>query len=214
MVRLKICCIATEAEAALAIAAGADAVGVLSNLAPGGFDDPRCARIVAGVPRSIASFLLTGHLDGPSISAHLRAIPANTVQIVDHVAPEVHETIRRAHPSVQIVQVVHVTGPDALDTACRLAPSADALLLDSGRPGATFDQLGGTGRTHDWGVSRAIVDAVDRPVWLAGGLNATNVTDAIRCVRPHGVDLCSGVRTDGRLDPVKLHAYVAAVRAA
>ncbi len=212
MVRLKICCIATEAEAALAISAGADAVGVLSNLAPGGFEDPRCARIVAGVPHAVGCFLLTGHLDGPSIAAHLRSIPANTIQIVDHVAPEVHETVRRAHPSVQIVQVIHVTGPEALDTARRLAPTADALLLDSGRPGATFDQLGGTGQTHDWGVSRAIVDAVDRPVWLAGGLHTRNVTGAIRRVRPYGVDLCSGVRTDGRLDPVKLDAFIATVR--
>ncbi|MEL7362634.1 MAG: hypothetical protein AAFN13_11225, partial [Bacteroidota bacterium] len=104
-----------------------------------------------------------------------------------------------------------LTIPDELAEAARVAPHVDALLLDSGRPSAAIPELGGTGRTHDWSLSRRIVEAVDTPVFLAGGLRASNVGEAIRAVRPFGIDLCSGVRTDGALDPVKLGAFFKAV---
>jgi phosphoribosylanthranilate isomerase len=107
-----------------------------------------------------------------------------------------------------------VQNGEAVGEALRVAPDVDAILLDSGRPTARVPELGGTGRVHDWEVSRRVVGAVDRPVWLAGGLNPDNVADAIATVRPFGVDVCSGVRTDGGLDPVKLEAFVRAVAAA
>ena len=91
------------------------------------------------------------------------------------------------------------------------APHVHAFLLDSGRPNAAVAELGGTGRAHDWGVSAAFVRASEKPVFLAGGLSAGNVAEAIGRVRPYGLDLCSGVRTDGRLDGAKLAAFVLAV---
>ena len=78
-----------------------------------------------------------------------------------------------------------------------LAARVDALLLDSGRPDAQVKTLGGTGLTHDWALSAEIVAQVDRPVFLAGGLRESNVAEAIAQVKPFGVDLCSGVRTEG-----------------
>ncbi len=93
-----------------------------------------------------------------------------------------------------------------------MAPLVDALLLDSGNPTLRIKVLGGTGRLHNWSVSRTIRDRVNVPVFLAGGLKPNNVRAAIEAVRPFGVDVCSGLRTDGRLDPTLLHDFMHAAR--
>ena len=91
------------------------------------------------------------------------------------------------------------------------AEQVDYLLLDSGNPNLAVKELGGTGRTHNWAISRRIVEQAPVPVFLAGGLKAANVQTAIQEVQPYGLDLCSGVRSDGRLDPRKLEAFFTAV---
>jgi phosphoribosylanthranilate isomerase len=133
------------------------------------------------------------------------------VQLVDRVEEGAHLAMRRALPQVKIVQVLHVADPDVVDEAHALVGAVDAFLLDSGNPNLTVKELGGTGRVHDWDLSRRIVEAVDRPVFLAGGLRADNVAEAIGRVRPFGLDLCSSVRSAGRLDGAKLAAFFAAV---
>ncbi|MBP7951274.1 MAG: hypothetical protein KA004_16610, partial [Verrucomicrobiales bacterium] len=72
--------------------------------------------------------------------------------------------------------------------------------------------LGGTGRTHDWTTSRRIREAVSVPLFLAGGLTAGNVAEAVATVEPFGLDLCSSVRTDDRLDPAKLQSFFSALQ--
>ena len=129
----------------------------------------------------------------------------------DAVAPGTHAALRQALPGVAIVQVIHVADQESVDEAIAVSQHVDAILLDSGNPGLATKELGGTGRTHDWDLSRRIRDSVDRPVYLAGGLSADNVAEAIRVVRPFGVDVCSGVRTDGRLDTGRLAHFVEAV---
>ncbi len=117
--------------------------------------------------------------------------------------------MRAALPGVSLVQVVHVTGEQSIEEACRIAErGVDALLLDSGDPRLAVKQLGGTGRTHDWSISRRIREAVKVPVFLAGGLRSDNVREAIQVVRPFGIDLCSSIRTDGKLDESKLARFV------
>jgi phosphoribosylanthranilate isomerase len=108
---------------------------------------------------------------------------------------------------------VHVTGPASIGEAVEAAQDADAILLDSGRPAARVKELGGTGRRHDWTLSAEIVARASRPVFLAGGLTPENAAEAVRTVQPWGLDVCTGVRTDGRLDPGKLARLFAAVRA-
>ena len=121
--------------------------------------------------------------------------------------------LRALVPFTRLVQVIHVTGPDSLGEAEDAAPLVDAILLDSGNPNAAQRELGGTGRTHDWSVSAAIRAGVAPvPLLLAGGLRGHNVGEAIRQVQPFGVDVCSGVRTDGILDAGKLGAFVRAAR--
>lgn len=213
---IKVCCIADEAEAALAVAAGASALGLVSRMpsGPGVIDEATIARLARRVPPPVASFLLTCETDADAIVAQQRRCGAGTLQLVDAVAPDVPARLRDALPGIRLVQVVHVRGPASVDEALAVAPAVDALLLDSGNPALAVKELGGTGRVHDWSLSRRIVDASPVPVFLAGGLRPDNVGEAVRAVRPHGLDVCSGVRRDGRLHAPTLHAFVTAVRAA
>ena len=218
-VKIKVCCIATPDEARVAIDHGVDAIGLGGAMpsGPGAIPPERIAAIARGVPTSVETFLLTRETSGARVVEQLEATGCNTVQLCDEMAEETdaYAAIRAAHPSVRIVQVIHVEDELSLDEAFRVGPHVDALLLDSGRPRAATKELGGTGRPHDWTLARRIVGAeafAHVPVWLAGGLTPDNVAEAIRTARPHGVDVCTGVRTDGRLDAVKLAAFVAAAR--
>ncbi|WP_080753519.1 phosphoribosylanthranilate isomerase [Janthinobacterium lividum] len=212
--RIKICCIASIDEAQLAIAAGADALGLVAAMpsGPGPIPDARIAQIAAWTPPPVATFLLTSETTAQAIAEHVRATQPSTVQIVSHIDPGEVAQLARLLPHVRRVQVIHVEGPEALALIPAYAPHVHAFLLDSGRPGAAVPELGGTGRTHDWSVSARFVRASPRPVFLAGGLDDTNVADALRQVRPYGIDLCSRVRTDGKLDVMKLALLMAAVR--
>jgi phosphoribosylanthranilate isomerase len=213
--RIKICCIQSEAEARLAIAQGADALGLVGTMpsGPGPIDDALIARIAAGVPPPVATFLLTSETAADAIVAHARRCRTNTLQLVDRVVDGVYPQLRAALPGIKLVQVIHVAGEASVSEAIAAATQADALLLDSGQPHAAIKVLGGTGRVHDWALSRRIVESVPCPVFLAGGLRADNVGAAIATVRPFGVDVCTGVRRadDYSLDPAKLEAFVAAV---
>ncbi|WP_119680167.1 phosphoribosylanthranilate isomerase [Indioceanicola profundi] len=214
--RLKVCCISSVEEARIAVAAGADALGLVAEMpsGPGPIADELIAEITATVPPPVATFLLTCRTDPDGIVEHVRACRTNTVQLVDSVPVATYAALRRHCPSVKIVQVLHVLGDRTVEEAREAAPHVDALLLDSGRPDLAVKELGGTGRVHDWATSARIVAAVDRPVFLAGGLTPANIGQAIAQVRPYGVDLCSGVRNGGDLDPAKLAAFVAALMAA
>jgi phosphoribosylanthranilate isomerase len=213
--RIKICCMQGLEELALAVRYGADAVGLVSAMpsGPGPIDDELIAIIAARVPPGVSSFLLTSRRAAAGIADQVRRLRPTAVQIVDRPEDGCHAALRAALPGLKIVQVVHVTGPEALAEARAAAPAVDALLLDSGNPALPVKELGGTGRTHDWATSRRIREAVSVPVWLAGGLTPGNVASAIEAVRPFGVDVCSGVRTHGRLDEDMLARFVAAVRA-
>jgi phosphoribosylanthranilate isomerase len=212
---IKICCITSLQEAQMAMSAGAHALGLVSSMpsGPGVIDEEVIANIAAQIPPPIATFLLTALQDTGSIVAqHLRC-RCNTIQLVDAV-PQAHlRQLRAALPGIKLVQVVHVSGPAALEQAQQAAPWADAILLDSGNAMLAVKELGGTGRMHDWALSAEIVRSVAKPVFLAGGLNAQNVQQAIHQVQPFGLDVCSGVRTQGALDPAKLTAFFGAIAA-
>lgn len=214
--RVKVCCIASLAEAELAIAAGASAIGLVSAMpsGPGVIDERSIAAIVARVPASIETFLLTARTDAASILEQHRVCRTSVLQLVDRVPHDQLRRLRNGLPRIKLVQAVHVGGQESVAEALAVAGLVDALLLDSGNPALPVKELGGTGRIHDWSISRWIRDAVAVPVYLAGGLNESNVGSAIAAVQPFGVDLCSGVRTSGRLDAGKLRRFFAAVAAA
>ena len=200
-------------EAKMAIEYGADALGLVGKMpnGPGPIPDWLIAEIVRTIHPPVASFLLTSEQSSEEIIYHVKRVDTNTVQVVDELTTGTYGDIRTALPHLKIVQVIHVTGEESIDEAIRISSNVDALLLDSGNPRASIKTLGGTGNVHNWDLSREIVKAVDIPVFLAGGLHANNVRQAIQKVRPFAVDVCSGVRTEGRLDPGKLEAFIKAV---
>lgn len=212
--RLKVCCIMTREEAALAVRAGADAVGLVSAMpsGPGVIGDETIALIARTVPPPVATFLLTSRQSVAGIVAQHRNVRTSVIQIVDALSEGTFEELRTHLPGVKLVQVIHVTGPESVEDAVRVSGDVDAVLLDSGRPAAAVKELGGTGRRHDWSVSRKIREALEIPLFLAGGLHAGNVREAIEEVGPFGLDVCSGVRTDGKLDAAKLESLVIAIQ--
>ena len=214
--RVKICCISSVAEARMAIEAGASALGLVSAMpsGPGVISEEQIAEIAATVPPPIATFLLTSKQDVESIVEQQRRCRTNCVQLCDCVTSGSLSELKAALPGVSIIQVIHVTGPESVEEAIAVASSVDAILLDSGNPSLAVKELGGTGRRHDWSLSRKIREQVSVPIFLAGGLKAENVGEAIAAVQPFGLDLCSGVRTDGKLDRDKLTRFFAAVKTA
>ena len=214
--RIKICCIGSLGEARLAIRLGADALGLVGAMpsGPGMVADDVAAQIVRGTPPPVATFMLTSETTPNAIIAHQRRVGANTIQLVDAVLPGTYAQLHRTLPAVKIVQVIHVVDERSLDESlAAIRDGADALLLDSGNPNLTVKELGGTGRVHNWLISRQIVEQSAVPVFLAGGLNPENVRRAVAEVQPFGLDICSGVRTDGHLDEQKLDRFLAAVYA-
>lgn len=214
--RVKVCCIVSVEEMRAAVGCGASAVGLVSAMpsGPGVIDEELIAEIAARVPPPVATFLLTCGQDAASIVAQQRRCRTNTLQLCDRVPAQVYGELRAQLPGVSLVQVVHVTGEESFEEAVGAARHVDALLLDSGNQSLAVKELGGTGRTHDWRVSRRIVEASPVPVFLAGGLRPENVAEAVAAVRPFGLDVCSGVRTGGRLDEEKLRRFFGALAAA
>lgn len=212
--RVKICCIASVAEAWMAIEHGASAIGLVSAMpsGPGPIHEDLIAEIAAIVPPGVSSFLLTCQEDAASIIDQQRRLRVNTIQICDRLPAGSHRELRESLPGVSLVQVVHVTGPESIEEAIAVAPHVDAVLLDSGNQSLAIKELGGTGRTHDWSLSRKIREAIDVPLYLAGGLKPQNVAAAIQEVQPFGIDVCSGLRTNGVLDRHKLAEFFTAIR--
>lgn len=211
--RIKICCIQNKEEAFVAINMGASALGFVSEMpsGPGPIPDERIAEIAAVVPPPIATFLLTSRTDAQQIIEHQRKVKTNTIQIVDRLESGTYQDIRDSLPGIRIVQVIHVVDESSIEEALRISGEVDAILLDSGNPYLKVKKLGGTGRTHNWQISRKIREAIDIPIFLAGGLTPNNVREAIQTVEPFGIDVCSGVRTEGKLDVTKLEKFFAEI---
>ena len=211
--RVKICCIMSVEEAWLAIRYGASALGLVSEMpsGPGPIPESLIAEISRTLPPSISSFLLTSKQNPSDIIAQQRRCGTNVIQLYDRLKPADYQELREAMPGIGLVQVVHVTGEEAVDEARAVAPSVNGILLDSGNQALRVKELGGTGRRHDWSISRRIRDKVGAPVFLAGGLNSENVVEGLKRVQPFGVDVCNGVRTKNRLDESKLSAFFKAV---
>ncbi|HEU5366953.1 MAG TPA: phosphoribosylanthranilate isomerase [Ktedonobacterales bacterium] len=207
--RVKICCISSVAEARLAIRYGASALGLVSEMpsGPGPIAEEEIAQIAVTVPPPVMSVLLTSKQDAAAIIAQQRRCGVGAIQLVDRLITGSYRDLRAALPGIRLIQVIHVGGEASFEEAIAIAPQVDALLLDSGNQSLPIKELGGTGRIHDWQISRAIREAVDVPVFLAGGLNASNIAEAVSAVGPFAVDLCSGVRVNGALDETRLASF-------
>ena len=209
MTKVKICCINSVAEAKMAMSHGASAIGLVGKMpsGPGPIEDELIKSIAITIPPPIATFLLTCETSAEQIINHHQRTITSTIQLVDELHEKDYAIIKKALPAIKLVQVIHVNDEGSVEEAINVSQYVDAILLDSGNPKLTIKELGGTGRTHDWKLSRKIKESINIPLFLAGGLNAENVRQAIDVVNPYGVDVCSGVRTNGQLDENKLKAF-------
>ncbi len=212
--KVKICCIQTTEEANLVIQHGATAIGLVGHMpsGPGIISDEQIATIATSIPSHIESFLLTSETTVEDIVAHHKKTKTTCIQIVDRISLGTTIDLKNVLPDIKIIPVIHVLDEWTIEEAVNMAPYVDALLLDSGNPNLAIKQLGGTGKVHNWTISKRIVQAVDVPVYLAGGLNASNIAQAIDQVQPFGVDLCSGVQTNKKVDRQKLNAFFNAIK--
>lgn len=207
--RVKICCISSIKEALTAINYGASALGLVGKMpsGPGVIDDNLINEIAKTVPPPISTFLLTSETETEKIITHYKKVNTSAIQIVDELTGRQYQKLREELPNVKLIQVIHVIDSHSVSEAIEVSECVDAILLDSGNPNLSIKELGGTGRKHDWNLSRKIREHIKIPLFLAGGLNKDNVKQAIECVQPFGLDLCSGVRTDGQLDEKKLEEF-------
>ena len=215
-IRIKICCISSVDEAITAVRLGADALGFVSHMpsGPGVIDEGLIRDIATRVPPPIATFLLTSHQDTDAIIDQQRRCRVNTLQLVDALPEGSHARLRKALPGVSLVQVLHVRDDGVIEEARAIEQEVDGIILDSGNLDLAVKELGGTGRVHNWEISRRLIETSTVPVFLAGGLSKQNAAQAITATHPFGLDLCSGVRTDGHLDTDKLTAFMVAAHAA
>ena len=212
--RVKICCISSIEEARMAINHGASALGLVSEMpsGPGVISLDKIAEIAAFVPPPIATFLLSSKTDVAQIIEQHQCCHTTTIQIVDRLTVGTYRVLKEALPGISVVQVIHVYDEGSLEDAVSISNEVDAILLDSGNQSATIKELGGTGKVHNWDISRQIVEQLSIPVFLAGGLNPGNIKQAIQSVKPFGIDVCSGVRTNNHLDEKKLGLFFKNIR--
>ena len=205
-IKVKICCISSIEEAKLAIVHGAAAIGLVGRMpsGPGIITDELINSIAKTVIPPIDSFLLTSETTAEAIIEHHNKVNTTTIQMVDALSGREYHKIREAIPHVKLVQVIHVLDEKAVQEAIEIAEWVDAILLDSGNPNLSTKVLGGTGKTHNWDLSKKIRENISIPTYLAGGINKDNIRKAIDHVQPYGIDLCSSVRTNGQLDELKL----------
>lgn len=173
---------------------------------PGILTTEAIVKIVQALPASVTTWLLTSETTTEAIIVQHQAVQTSGIQLVTEIEANGHTKLRAALPGVELIQVIHVQDETSIDEAKAIASQVDYVLLDSGNPNKK--ELGGTGRTHNWEISRQIVEALETPVFLAGGLKPENVADAIQKVQAFGVDLCSGIRSNKKLDATKLNTFM------
>lgn len=209
--RTKICGIRNENDLRIVLDAGVDAIGLICGINHRSEDEvtPEVARRITQAAPPFVSTVLVTHRDTPEDILDLAdRTGVNTIQVHGIVTLDTLKQVKARAGSRKVLRAVHVSGEEAIDDALEAAPHCDALLLDS----RSKDRLGGTGQTHDWSISRRIVEAVaplGTPVILAGGLNPGNVEAAAEQVGPFGIDVNSGVDdANGDKSPELCRAFV------
>jgi phosphoribosylanthranilate isomerase len=212
MTKVMIGGIKTPEDATMATELGADAIGFLVEAEPTSADAVRLSTareiIEARLPYSTA--VLSTHLMDPSEIVEITAaVKPNAVHIYGGLNALELEWVKRRMSHIMVLRAMRVTGEEAIDQALQFSKLRwlDGIVLD------TMDretgQVGGTGVTHDWEISRYIVTESQMPVTLAGGLSIDNIVKAIGYVRPYAVDVSSGVRADnGQKDPYKVNEFI------
>lgn len=205
--KAKICGINSVEEMNTAIRAGADALGFLvgiTHLAEDKTDIPTARELIRQIPPFISRVAVTHLQTADEIVPLLKELNVDTVQLHNDITLNEIEKIRNYFPWLNIIKSVSVTGEESVTSARQFVGYVNAVILDS----RTEERLGGTGLTHDWSISRRIVETLPLPVILAGGLTPDNLKSAIETVHPYAVDVNSGVETNNKKDPVKTATFI------
>ena len=212
MTRVKVCGVRTPEDALACASAGADAVGMLVDvsISPRSVTAGRAKAIVASLPPLVTSVIVMMPSSAEDVVDAGRRIRPGAIQLHGSEPPEMLRKIRRQLPWARLIKTIHVGAGGEVETARSYEGAADAVLLDTLTP-----RQGGSGKAHDWGVSARVVEAVNMPALLAGGLSPANVADAVRKARPFAVDVSSGVENGHyRKDPEKVRAFIANAKGA
>lgn len=209
---IKVCGIQNPEEALGAVAAGANTIGMLLGV-PDYVEDKitpgEAKRIVEALPDGIRTVMVTHLPERDEIIRIAEYTGVTTIQIHDDMSPEDMKRLREKLPEIEIIKTVHVRCEDAVKKAKEYEAFCDMILLDT----MSGNRIGGTGETHDWNISKEIVDELNIPVILAGGLTPGNIGDAIRKVKPAGIDANSGLEDDdGAKDFDKIWVFAEAGR--
>lgn len=201
-------------EAEDVIAAGATHLGLPLRLPDGREDlgEADARALVRAVAGRIETVLITYQTDPDEILRFAAWLGVGAIQLHGHVDADTVARVRALESRVFLIQSLVVDGENLrqlLPFAARCAPHVDAFITDTYDP--RTGRRGATGLTHDWSISATLVQLLDRPLWLAGGLTADNVADGVRAARPAGVDAHTGVEDPrtGRKDPARMRAFVA-----
>jgi phosphoribosylanthranilate isomerase len=213
--RVKICGVRTLDEAEGVIEAGADALGFHIEL-----EHSRCpvaaataGAIISALPPFISSVVVTSETDPKNLLRIMKSTGATTLQLHKEVSPETVRAMKTASSNTKMYVAIWVTSDESIAIAKSFEGSADTVILDT--MNKETGARGGTGKTHDWNISKKIVRSTSLPVILAGGLNPGNVAEAIKAVRPYAVDVNSGVSNpDGTKDFSKVKAFVERAKSA
>jgi phosphoribosylanthranilate isomerase len=206
-VKVKICGITNTEDARLVLESGADMLGMIVDVP---IASPRKIPLDTAVEIAHA---LSGEIDLVAV------LMPHRVQEVEHIvrqlkpfAVQLHgfesnaflHAVRDAVPGVKVIKTVHVDETGTIHGGLPESDYLDFLLLDT-----VSHQIGGTGKTHNWATSARLVEQSTVPVLLSGGLSSSNVCDAIRAVKPYGVDVASGVESSpGRKSKEKIERFM------
>ncbi|MBR5662487.1 MAG: phosphoribosylanthranilate isomerase [Bacilli bacterium] len=210
MVKVKICANKTVDDIKASIDAGADIVGLLvgQEHASTDFIDKYKAKELANFAKGKLDVSLVTHLtNADEIIDLTNFIGNNVIQLHSDISEEEVEKIKKTLPNIKLIRLIHISSDGKICTDYKKMKYADYYLLDSFN--LKTNQVGGTGLTHDWNKSRELIKILDKPVFLAGGLNPDNVADAIKIAKPYGVDVNSGCKNSlGLKDKQKVMEFV------
>lgn len=215
MVRVKICGIKRIEDAFSAVRWGADSVGFLvgQRHASPDFVTPDQAReMILRLPPFITKVMVTHLHTAKEVVALADQVCPDTVQLHGEIPHNEIRELRRQRPHLRILKSFHIVDEASIEYGVPYVGIVDAFVLDS--VNVETGEIGGTGLTHDWTISRRVVARYPTPVILAGGLTPENVQDAIHAVRPYAVDVNSGLKdAQGFKDHAKIHTFVDSVKA-
>jgi phosphoribosylanthranilate isomerase len=206
MPKVKICGVKTLADAMMCASAGADYVGNIVNIpsSPRSISVEKSKKIFSLLPESTLGIAVTASKSPEEVVEIARAIDPCCVQLHGYEDPVFVEKVKEG-VSCKVIKAVHVKGVESIERALEYAEFCDAILLDT-----YSKRLGGSGKIHDWGIAKKIVEQADCHVFLAGGLNPENIVEARNIVSPFCLDVSSGVeKSPGVKDPEKVKRFIA-----